>query len=239
MGHVDTVGTIVKIDGTQIKGLESDSIPIPDGDTDDKDVSTLDSGYCEETALGMYKPGKVKVSGNTIPGDPGQQALVSAFLDRNLHTFTVQVPKAGDIFTYDAYVSKFTPSSDDQTYKFETNFIGSGPFTRNTSFAGLTSVAAGGAGAVEFPGTIADTTQEIIAYFPNTTASTTLTFTAAASSYIGLSSDNGANYTGINSGTPSSAISLTAGAIVKRLVKIEEEDKATRFVNVYLVRASA
>lgn len=239
MGHVDTVGTIVMIDGTQIKGIDSDTIPVPVGDTDDKDVSTLDSGYCEETALGMYKPGKAKVSGNMIPGDPGQEAMQTALGDRNLHTFTVHVPKAGDIFTFNAYVSKLNPSSDDNTYKFETQLIGSGPFTRATEFAGLTSVASAGAGAVEFPGTITETTKIFIAYFPNTTASTTLTFTAAAATYLGISEDNGTNYTEITSGTPSGAIALTAGDIVERLLKIEEDNKATRFIRAFLVRASA
>lgn len=239
MAHVDTLGTIVTIDGTQIKGINKDTIPVPDGDTDNKDVSTLDSGYCEELALGMYKPGKAKITGNTIPGDPGQMALMAAFLDRELHTFTVQVASAGDIFTFEAYVSKFNPSSDNSTYKFETELIGSGPFTRATTFAELTSLAAGGAGAVLFPTAVVDATKDSFIYFPNTTASTTLTITAAASSSIGLSADNGTTYTTLTSASPSTAISLTAGVLVERLLKIEENDKATRFVRVFLGRASA
>lgn len=239
MAHVDTLGTVVMIDGTQIKGIDKDTIPVPEGDTDDKDVSTLDSGYCEETALGMYKPGKAKVSGNMIPGDLGQKALMDAFLDRELHTFTVTVAKAADIFTYEAYVSKFNPGSDDSTYKFETQLIGSGPFARSTALAGLTSVAAGGAGAGLFPSAVTDDTDDIFIYFPNTTASTTLTFTAAASSYLGLSSDGGTSYTTLTTGGASASITLTAGALVERLLKIEEIDKATRFVRVFLGRASA
>lgn len=239
MTHVDTLGTVVMIDGTQIKGIDKDTIPIPDGDTDNKDVSTLDSGYCEETALGMYKPGKAKVSGNMIPGDPGQKALMDAFLDRELHTFTVQVAKAGDIFTYDAYVSKFTPGSDDSTYKFETQLIGSGPFTRATTLAGLTTVAAGGAGAVVFSDSALETADDFFIYFPNTTASTTLTFTAASASSIELSADGGTSYTTLTSATPSASINLTAGSVVERLLKIEEDDKATHFARVFLARASA
>ena len=54
--HIDTLGTIVKIDGTIITGISLDTIPIPDGDTGDKDTSTLDSGTIMDKGLGMFDP---------------------------------------------------------------------------------------------------------------------------------------------------------------------------------------
>lgn len=241
MTHVDTLGTTIKIDGIEIKYISLDTIPIPDGDTKDKDTSTLGSGTVMEKGLGMFDPGSCEITGNYIAGDAGQIALEAAFSDRALHAFEVNVVEAGTVFTYNAFVTKYTPGSKDNTFIFSANLLASGKFTKSTTFAGITSVAASAVGAKISPtiagSALASTSKNIVIAVPTAISSTTFTVTAAASTLIELSKDAGTTYTTLTSGTPSSAITLaTAGTLTVGMLKVSEPLKATRYVELLFVR---
>jgi hypothetical protein len=252
--HVDTYDSTVSIDGTVINGIFPDSIPFPKGKTGAKDNSTLGSGKVMRKGLKMFDPGSCTISGNKIPSDAGQIDLFSAFGDRKEHVITVNIPEAGEVYTYSAYVSTNYPDSKDDTYIFTADLEATGPATLTTTFAAITSIAFAGAGVTYSPAVVnsafpaAPTTSEYAtstanyAIIKEATGVTgdTITVTAAAASYIGVSYDSGATWTALTSGTPlaiPAASYPAAGTIKKAIVRVEEALKATRFVNVFIARA--
>jgi hypothetical protein len=242
MTHTDTLGTIVKIDGKKIAGVDLDNLPIPDGDTDEKDTSDMDSGTVKEKGLKMFDPGSATCTGNKVSGDSGQQALTDAYGDRKLHDIDVDVTEAGEIYSYKAYVTKFNPASKDNTYRFASKFLASGKFKLSTTYAGITSLAAGAAGALLIPSTastaLAADANDIVINVTNAITQTTLTVTAAASSYIGYTLDDGETWTSMISGTPSAQIPLgSAGTLKQVRVKVSEALKADRYLNVFIAKA--
>lgn len=242
--HVDTIGTKVFIDGIEILGIDKDTIPIPDGDTEDKDTSVLDSGRVRRKGLGMFDPGSCEISGNKISGDLGQQALQTAFDDRELHRFQVNVIEAGEIYEYDAYVTKFNPGSENDTYKFSSKLLASGPFTLSTTFASVTSISGSSVG-ISYSPSNSDTaigSNDNVVIFNVSTGTTTdkVKVTAADADYIGISYDNGTTWTKLESGvqtTFSATYWPAAGKLAHAKIKVEEADKATRFIDLYIARA--
>lgn len=247
--HIDTLGTIVKIDGTIITGISLDTIPIPDGDTGDKDTSTLDSGTIMDKGLGMFDPGSCEISGNKISGDAGQLALTEAYGDRALHTFTVDVVPAGEIYTYEGYVTKFNPGSSDNTYIFSSKILASGAFTLATAYAGITSIDATESAVVCYPAlatsALPATANDVTIVEATGTTTDSITVVAAAADYIGISYWTGSKWTTWTELTTSVAATFSttywpdAGAVAKARIKVEEEDKATRFVNLFVCRESS
>jgi len=237
--HKDTKFTVFKINGTEILGLDLDSVPIPDGDTDSKTVTTQGPGYVHDKALDLFDPGECEYSGNYIPGDPGQLALDSAFRNRTKCTFQCVMTESGTIFDYDGYVAKHNPGSDSNTAKFNGKIVATGLFTSSSTYAAVTKVEV-------TTGTVIPTTA-LTAYAGDAnvvvtelTATTvdTIKITAATASYLGYSVDGGITFTALTSGTASENITLdSAGTVKKVLVKVEEADRATRFINVFYARA--
>lgn len=242
--HIDTYNSTVSIDGTAINGVFPESIPFPKGKTGTKDCSTLGSGTTQKKGLKTFDPGSCTLSGNKITGDAGQIALFAAFGDRHEHIITVNIPDAGEIYTYSAYVSTDYPDSKDDTYVFTADLEATGPAILATTFAAITSIAFAGAGVAYSPATsnsaLVATDNDVIIKEATGVASDTITVTAAASSYIGVSYNGGTTWTTLTSATPSAVPAASypaAGMMKKALVRVEEALKATRFVNVYIARA--
>lgn len=241
--HIDTFNSTVSIDGTQINGIDTSSIPFPKGKTATKDVSSLNSGVVMRKGLKMFDPGSCSLSGNIIAGDAGQIALRAAFLDRKEHIFTINIPDAGEIYTYSGYVSTNFPESKDNTYLFSIDLEVTGQPTVSVTMATITSIVCAGAGVAYSPtnasSALAATANDVIIKEATTVASDTVAVTAAASSYIGLSVSGGTTWSPLTSGVASSpAVPLgAAGTLTMAIVRVEEELKATRFVRLYFARA--
>jgi hypothetical protein len=238
--HKDTVMTVFKIDGIVIDGLDLDSVPVPDGDTDSKKVTTQGKGYVHRNALNMFDPGECEYSGNEIPGDPGQQALDAAFRDRSVHIFQCILTESGIVYEYPGQVAKHTPTSDDNTAKFEGKIVATDIFTRAVSYAAVSKIEAT-TGTV-IPGTaaiaITDDTTDVVIIEPTATIKDTIKVTAATASYIAYTLDDRKTWIPLKSGTASADITLgAAGTVKKAILKIEETDKATRFINVFFARS--
>ena len=238
--HKDTVLTVFKINGITVEGMDLDSIPVPDGDTDSKKVTTQGKGYVHRNALNMYDPGECEYSGNEIPGDPGQAALYAAFLSRAECVFQCVLTESGITYEYPGQVAKHTPGSDDNTSKFNGKIVATDIFTKTVTYAGVTKIEA--TAGTEIPTTAAaavtaDTTDIVITEQTATTKDT-IKVTAADADYIGYSLNGGRTWVPLTTATLSSDIDFGgAGTVTKVLLKIEETDKATRFFNIFFARA--
>ncbi len=241
---IDVYGTTVSVDGTEINGLDTDQIPVPESEINTKDVSTLKSGWVVKNKPAKLDPGTVDLAGFKIPGDPGQQLLKTAFDNRRLVTMTVSILPAGEIYTYDAYVTKITPESDDDSLKFSATLQAFSEVALETTYAGITSLVASGAGVMAFPDLIKTafpaTTNAVIINQATGISSCTITVTAATASSLTYSLNNGDSWVKLTSGTPSGSITLgDAGTVKELILKVAEESKATRFVKIYITKAAA
>jgi hypothetical protein len=73
------------------------TINIPEPETDEIDVSTLDSpGVAKEFILGATDPGEFTVEGNHVSGDAGQQAVKTAYAERAQIDWIIQTPAKGE-----------------------------------------------------------------------------------------------------------------------------------------------
>lgn len=238
--HKDTVMTVFKINGITVNGMDLDSIPVPDGDTDSKKVTTQGKGYVHKNALNMFDPGECEYSGNEIPGDPGQAALYDAFVNRTECIFQCILTESGITYEYPGQVAKHTPGSDDNTAKFNGKIVATDIFTKTVTYAGVTKIEA--TAGTEIPTTAAaavtaDTTDVVITEVTATTKDT-IKVTAADADYIGYSLNNGRNWIPLTSGTVSGDINFgAAGTVTKIIIKVVEADKATRFFNLFFARA--
>lgn len=237
--HKDTIMTKVLINGTEIVGIDLDSVPIPDGETKDKDVHYLGLDRFTRKAPDMYDPGSCEISGLYIPGDPGQIALNTAFLNVTECTFQVNLTESGVIYQYNGYVTKYNPKSDGNTAKFSGKILATGIFTSTETYAGVTKIEA--TTGTEYPATIttavASGDKDIVITELTGTATETIKVTASSADYLGYTLD-GTTWTALTSGTASGNIALgAAGSVTKAVVKVEEADKATRFFNVLFARA--
>jgi len=239
---IDTNNAIITIDGTTIDGLDPDSIPFPKGKTGTKDCTPLGT-MAMKKGLKILDPGSTDLKGWVIPGDAGQIALKTAAIDRKEHVFTVSIPDAGELITYNALVSADNRESKDNSYLFAYNLEISGLPTRATTYAAITSISCSGAGVSYSPTTtstaLVATDNDIVINEATGIATSTVTVTAAASSSICLSVDGGTTWQTLASGTPSTTpVTLgAAGSLTKALVKVSETAKADRFVRIYIVRA--
>lgn len=244
--HIDTTGGYVLFDNKEVNGISPGSLPFPEPKRDSKDVTTT-KDRVKKKGLKILDPGDAKFSGIYIPGDEGQMAIRAASDDLEEHTIQVIVPESGLTFEYQAYVSAEYPSEEDEnTLTFNVNLDVTGGFKRSTDFAGITSIAGSAVGVAHYPSTANSALEASVKDVTILEASGITTdgikVTAASSSYIGVSYDNGSTWTKLTSGTGSSIPTANfpaGGGIVRALVKVMEDLKATRFVNVFIAKASA
>lgn len=245
--HIDTTLSTVSIDGTDISGITPGSLPFPKPSRDTKDVTTI-KDTVRRKGLKIIDPGSASFSGIAIPGDPGQIALVAASVETNPqeHTIQVAIPEAGLTFEYQAYVTTNYPSEEDEnTLYFNVDLEVTGGFIRSATLAEITSIEGTAVGISHSPSTansaLGATVTDVI--FKETTGITTDTVevTAAAASYIGISYDKGLTWNALTSGTGATFSTTywpTAGNHAKAIIKVMEANKATRFVNLFVTRAS-
>ncbi|MFA6719452.1 MAG: hypothetical protein WCS15_10260 [Prevotella sp.] len=237
--HKDTLLTKFRINGTEIKGLDLDSVPVPDGDSDSHKRTTQSNLYIHKKALGMYDPGECEISGIYIPGDPGQATLDTAFRNRTECTFQVDMTESGTIFQYTGNVTKFLPESDRNTARFTAKILATGLFESSASYAAISKVEA--TNGVVTPGTAAsslDGVNTIIIYGAPGEASDSIKVTAADADSISYTLDESKTWVPLSSGVLSGEISIGSTGITAILLKVEETDKATRFVNMYLTNTA-
>jgi len=236
--HIDTFNSTVSIDGIAINGIFPDSIPFPKGKTGTKDCSTLGSGTIQRKGLKTFDPGNCALSGNKIPGDAGQIALFAAFGDRKEHIITVSIPDAGELFTYSAYVSTDYPDSKDDTYIFTADLEATGPAVLGTAFATITNITTTSGTVYPTGGVPAGSGVDMISYVASGTT-VTLTVTAAAASSLAYSINNGSTWITLTSAVASGAITLgAAGTMTPILIMVTEVAKATRFVNLNIIKVA-
>jgi hypothetical protein len=242
--HIDTTESTIKIDGTVIDGVTPGSLPFPKPSRDTKDVTTM-KDTVRKKGLKILDPGSASFSGIAIPGDPGQIALKAASNDLKEHTFTIEIAESGQIFEYQAYVSTDYPSEEDEnTLYFNCDLEVTGGFVESTTFASITSIEGAGVGITYSPSTantaLPAAANDVIFKEPTEITTDTVEVTAASASYIGISYDGGKTWTKLTSGTPatiSSTIWPAAGGLSKALIMVQEDGKATRFVNLFIARA--
>jgi hypothetical protein len=251
--HIDTTEGSVSIDGTVINGISPDSIPFPKPSRGTKDVTTLKDTW-QKKGVKLPDPGKASFTGMRIPGDAGQIALLAASKDGKEHVIQINIPEAGEVFTYNAFVSTDAPESKDETYQFSCDLEATGEPTIATTYASITSIEGAAVGITYSPASAntafpaapstayAVTSVANYVIFKETADITTDTVevTAASASYIGLSVDGGKNWTELTSGTAATipaSIWPATGTISKALIMVTETGKATRFVDLFIARA--
>ncbi len=238
--HKDTLLTKFLINGTEVKGVSPDSVPIPDGGTEDKDVHYLGLGRFKKKAPDMYDPGSCDVTGIYMPGDAGQIAMDEAFRAVTECTFQVVLTESGVVYQYNGYVTKYSPGSDTHTAMFNGTILATGIFTNAVTYAGVTKIepTTGTAIPTNVTTAVAAGDTDIVITELTATATDKIKVTAADANYIGYSLDNGVTWTQLTSGTASGDITLgAAGSVTKILVKVEETDKANRYFNIMFARA--
>jgi len=246
--HTDTTGGYITIDGTVVEGISPGSLPFPKPSRDTKDVTTT-KDTVHKKGMKLLDPGSASVKGILIQGDPGQQKLKTASLEypAQEHTIQVIIPENGTIYEYQAYISTDYPTEEDEnTLTFNVDFEATGGFLTSTTYAGITSIEGAGVGITYFPSTASSAlgagVGDVIFHEANGITTDTVEVTAASSSYIGISYNGGSTWTELTSGTAATFSTTywpTAGNIAKALLMVQEDEKATRFVNLFVVRASA
>lgn len=239
--HKNTIMTKFLINGTEVKGLDLDSIPVPDGEYGDRKTSTQKNKYVHSNALDMYDPGECDISGISIPGDLGQQALDAAFRNRTECVFQVQLVESGVVYQYPGLVKKFNPRSETNTARFYGKILANGLFTSSVTFATVTKIET--TKGVVIPNTasssLSATNNTILVYEAPGEPTDTFKVTAADAILISYSLDGGQNWTSLTSGVVSSDISIgTTDAATHVLVRVEEDNKATRYINMLFTNST-
>ena len=182
-----------------------------------------------------YDPGSITLKGLRIPGDAGQIKLWEAFKDRKPHFFSLYIPDGGETITYTGLVGFVEPGNDDSSYVFNATIEVSGEPDIQTVFAGITSILCSNS-AVHFPSTastaLPEKANQLVCTVATGVGSVTLKVVAAAA--YGIYVDGKP----VTSGQDSAAINLAvANSVTEATVRVDEIDKASRFVKVYIARA--
>jgi hypothetical protein len=235
--HSDTGLSTIFIDQTEILGIDPDANPFPKPTRGTKSVTTFKDTW-QKKGLKMPDAGKSSFSGIRIPGDPGQIALYAASSDGKEHVITVTVPDAGEVWQYNAFVSTDFPENKDETYRFTCDLEVQGAPVLTTTFATITTIVTTSGVMYPTAGIPAGSGGRMVSYLASGTT-VTLTVTAAAASYLGYSLDGGTTWTALTSAVASGSITMGAAGTTKDVViMVSESAKATRFVNLSIVRVA-
>lgn len=237
--HKNTILTKFYVDGTEVRGIDLDSVLVPDGEFVTKNVSSTKNPFVQKNTLRMYEPGSCEFSCLSIPGDQGQNMLETAFRNRTECTFQVVLTESGITYEYTGKITKYLPDSESNTAKNTVKILSTGLFSRNVTYAGVTKIEA-------TAGTVTPTTETVlsdsgnvcIVIEPPGNLTDSIKITAPDADSIEYSLDNGVNWDSLISGVTSGDIPLSStGAITKALVKIEEGNTASRFVLIYITNS--
>lgn len=238
--HRDTLLTRFYINGFEVKGVDPDSDLVPDGEFESKNITSAKNLLVQKNTLKMYRPGDCEFSALYISGDSGQNALETAFRNRTESTFQVVLTESGTVYQYPGKVSKYLPDNDNHTAKIMVKILCTGMFTSSITYAGVTKIETSS-------GTITPSTAEtaldaadnvLMVVEPAGETVDTIKITAPDADYIGYSLDGGKTWIPLTSGVASKDITLnTTGSVTKVLAKVEETDKATKFISVYLTNS--
>jgi|GEM_PF-6189081 len=242
--HIDTTLSTVSIDGTVIEGITPGSLPFSKPSRDKKEVTT-NKDTVRRYGMKLLEPGEASFQGIYIPNDPGQLALKTAADGLAEHTIQINITEAGIIYEYQAFVATFYQSEEDEnTLMFNCDLIVTGGFSKTTTSAAITSIECAAVAVAYSPSTansaLAASANDVIIMETTGITTDTVKVTAAAASYIGISYDGGTTWSQLTSATaaPFSATYWpAAGSLAKALIKVMETNKATRFVNLFIVRA--
>lgn len=231
------IGTVVKIGVNAIARLKTiGSIEIT---ADTYETTNYDGDGWREFEQGLKDGGEFTLGGVFNPGDTnGQAALYAAFKSGESTPFSVIFPAAmGADWSFTGILTSFssTPNLEGEI-EFESKVKISGePVLGLSASSGLSALAATGTGATLSP-VFANTTYSY-AFAGITATSFTVTATAAGQTlrmYVdGTFSQN------LVSGTPSAAISITAGTGKKVTIIANETGKAQKVYEVIATKAAA
>jgi predicted secreted protein len=231
-----SIGTQLRIGLNGISDLSS--ISSPSMTTEEIDVTTLDSqGGFREFIAGFSDPGEVSISGFFVPGNPGQAALMTAFMNKTIEEFEILYPpELGVSWAFDAYVSAFQVTSETESaIGFEATLRVTGYSAPAMSpSAGLSALVVTGTG-----GSLSPSFSNGVYYytFDGVTA-TSITVTAtAANHHLSLYVD-GAKHEELESGVASSAITLTKDVGKKLTILAREAGKATVMYEIVAVKTA-
>ncbi len=239
--HKNTWLTRFYLNGVEVKGVDLDSNLVPEGEFETRNNTSTKHRLVQKNTLTMYKPGECEFTGIYISGDPGQNALETAFRSRTECTFQVVLTESGVIYEYPGKVSKYLPGTEENTAKFSVKILSTDMFTRNTTYPDITKIeTVYGIVTPSSIETMLDASNNVIMVVePAGNSSDALKITAPDAEYMWYSLDGGVTWTPLTSGTASGDIPLSStGSITQVLVKIEEDSKATRFVSMYLTNSA-
>lgn len=215
-----------------VKIAELTDISSPDLDADEYDVTSHDStGGFEEILMGIKRTGVVNLTGFFVPSDPGQQALMAAYLAGTEHAFIIRFPTAlATEWTFQGLVKKpvSTSAPVDGAIPFEAEVRVTGQPSLDITYSNNLSALVVTTGTL-VPAFAAGTYE----YHVNVlTAVSSVTVTPTASA--GVITVNGVTVT---SGAASAAIPLgAAGSLTEIVVAVKETGKVARTYTLTVAR---
>ena len=224
-------GTTLKKGVTAIAELTNIGGPSLSAATIDATSHDSADGY-REFLQGLRDGGEISIEGNFIPGNAGQVAIVTDLNDGSLDEYTITFPAVmATTWTFDAIVTAFESSSpfDDKASFTATLKVSGKPVLGVTYATGPTDIVVTGdiSGALTEVPTYA---AGVYTYTIDGSADNTVTVTVTAAGADEIT----VNGSAVESGVPSSAISLTSGEITTLTIVVKEDNKVSKTYTIYV-----